>query len=140
MKLRVVLAIAPGVLVLAACGGSSSSDVTPFASTDEACAAYSTAMAGFPSEAPQLTSTGLNEWAAQVRSVAEETAEIAERIEDALLSQLMREASDGMFKAAEATEAAANNPSEEAIDAINEPLQEGSAAIRNATTSCYGDS
>ncbi len=126
----------PALLVLAGCGGSSGSSEPPFASTDEVCNAYSEAMAGFPSTAPELTSAGLNAWASQVRIVAEETADIASRTDDALLSQLIRDASDGLFRSVEATEAAAQDPSDEAIAETNEALVDGTQSIRDVTTAC----
>ena len=138
---RIMMAVAiSGLFALAGCGGSSGSDAEPFASTADACSAYAAALGNFPQGSPQMTSAGLTQWASQVRVVAEETAGIADRTEDAFLSQLIRKAADGMFKAVETTEAAAQDASEQAITAASEALVEGTQAIRDVTTSCTSGS
>ena len=142
MLKRLTVTLAPLLLTVAACGGTSESQITPFESIDDACFAYSAALGDFPAYTPQLTTAGLNEWAADVRVVADRAAAIAVKTEgtDPMLYSLIKAASDGMYRAAETTEQAAQDPSEANIKASNQALEDGSQAIRDVTTSCTSGS
>lgn len=135
---RLAALAAPVLLTVAACGGSAESEVTPYASTTEACDAFYQALQLVPSEAPAVTSEGLRAWAPQIRIAADSAARVAAKTEgtDAILFELIRAASDGWYDVADAAERAASNPEDVGLLA---PVVNGSGeAIKAVTTACSG--
>lgn len=125
-----------GFIVLTGCSDSGSeSDAQQSApaydSVQEACADIRKALGNVPTDAPSITSEGLNGWADEMQPFVDDMDSVAQRLEstDALAHSVVVEIVGTTQTAIDKTRDSASDPSESNISEMNEAIVDAGSAL-----------